>query len=110
MCRVDLRRHLSKRLGVDLAAQLHPQRLVLLLLQIAHLVGDLPDARHPVVVRLRDLDGFRVPPLVDDVALHIRLQRLGDDADARRADEVLVLAAAVATHCAYSVAAVSQLS
>jgi hypothetical protein len=50
MCRVDLRCHLSKCLGVDLVAELHPERLVLLLLQMARLVGDLPDARHSVVV------------------------------------------------------------
>ena len=50
MCCVDLRRHLSKRLGVDLSPELHSQRLVLLLLQMAHLVGDLPGARHPFAV------------------------------------------------------------
>jgi hypothetical protein len=70
MCRVDLRRHLSKHLGVDLLAELHSQRLVLLLLQTTDLVGDLPDPRHSVVVRLRDLDRLRVPP-VDDVALDV---------------------------------------
>ena len=68
ICRVDLRRHLSKRLGVDLLAEFHSQRLVLLVLQAAHLVGDLPDPRHSVVVRLRDLDRFGIPPLVDDLA------------------------------------------
>jgi hypothetical protein len=71
MCRVDLRRHLSKCFGVDLLAELHAQCLVLLLLQLAHLVGDLPDPRHSVVVRLSDFDGLRVPPLVDHVALHV---------------------------------------
>jgi hypothetical protein len=50
MCRVDLRRHLSKRLGVDLSLEPHPQRLLLLLLQMAHLVGDLSDPHHPFVV------------------------------------------------------------
>jgi hypothetical protein len=50
MCCVDLRRHLSKRLGVDLSPELHSQRLVLLLLQKVHLVSDLSDPRHPVVI------------------------------------------------------------
>jgi hypothetical protein len=64
-------------------------------LQLAHLVGDLPDARHPFVVRLRDLDGYRIPPLVNDEALHGRLQRLRDNANSGRTHWVLVLAAAV---------------
>src|SRR5215211_4152524 len=60
---------------------------------MAHLVSDLSDARHSVVVRLGDLNG--IPPLVDHVAIHIRLQRLGHDAHTCWADGVLVLAAAV---------------
>jgi hypothetical protein len=50
MGRVDVSRHLAKRLRVDLCAELHPQRFLLLLLQVAHLVRDFPDASHPVVV------------------------------------------------------------
>jgi hypothetical protein len=39
-----------------------------------------------MVVRLRDLDGFWVPPLVDHVALHTHLQRPGHDAHTSWAD------------------------
>ena len=94
---VQLSRHSAIRRQIHLAAQLHPQRLVLLLLQLRRLAADLADALHPVAVRLRDVEGSRALLHLDHVPRDVLLQRLGGDADAPRADEVLVLPAAVAT-------------
>jgi hypothetical protein len=50
MRRVDLPYDLPERAEINFLPQLHPQRLVLLILQLAHLVADLRYALHSLAV------------------------------------------------------------